>query len=203
MLKRLLILFYVSPFVLVAQNIQDTGIVFKPVYTKKEFKKESRDLKAFDKIVKEFRKSVTGTNIDLKNASLESVREIMKKEYDELNTRITARAKKFNPSSAKATDTTAQSDLPKAYNPTIKNQIPRVDKNALLEGKSETSILLLYSRILNRENKVIRQLANMDVITEATPTSSYDEILRNAGEFRKYMKEELSLMTKEKGRKEE
>ncbi|HNA65648.1 MAG TPA: hypothetical protein PKZ51_13065, partial [Saprospiraceae bacterium] len=65
------------------------------------------------------------------------------------------------------------------------------------------SILLLYSRILNRENKVIRQLANMDVITEATPISSYEEILRNAGEFRKYMKEELSLLAKEKGKKEE
>lgn len=76
-----------------AQNVQDTGIVFKPVYTKKEFKKESHDLKAYDKVVKEFRKSNAGTNIDLKNASLETLRETMKKEYDELNTRITARAK--------------------------------------------------------------------------------------------------------------
>ncbi|MFN8279276.1 MAG: hypothetical protein U0V49_03235 [Saprospiraceae bacterium] len=204
MLKRLVFILCLGPFLMAAQNVQDTGIVFKPVYTKKEFKKESHDLKAYDKVVKEFRKSNAGTNIDLKNASLETLRETMKKEYDELNTRITARAKKFNPSSAKtATDTTAQSDLPKAYNPTIKNQIPRVDKNALLEGKSETSILLLYSRILNRENKVIRQLANMDVITEATPTSSYEEILRNAGEFRKYMKEEISLLAKEKGKKQE
>ena len=106
MRKRLVFILCLGPFLMTAQNVQDTGIVFKPVYTKKEYKKESHDLKAYDKVVKEFRKSNAGSNIDLKNASLETLRETMKKEYDELNSRITVRAKKFNPSSSKtATDT--------------------------------------------------------------------------------------------------
>ncbi|MEO6189170.1 MAG: hypothetical protein ABIO44_01220 [Saprospiraceae bacterium] len=178
----------------------DSSILYKANYTNKEWKKESKDIKQFAKIIKEYKKSMGSNNIDLKNATLNLLKEQMKKEADELNNRITARAKKFSPAK-KNTDTLITSDLPVGYNPTIKGQIKRVDKNSILEGKSETEILLKYSRILNKENKVIRQISLMKEITEITPEVSYNEILNNANEFKTYLKDELNLMAKEKGKK--
>ena len=178
----------------------DTSILYKTIYTNKEWKKESKDIKQFAKVIKQFKKSISSSNIDLKNATLNLLREQMKKEGEELNNRITARAKKFSPAK-KNTDTLITTDLPLGYNPTIKGQIKHVDKNSILEGKSETEILLMYSKILNKENKVIRQLSLMKEITETTPEVSYNEILKNADEFKSYLKDELNLMAKEKGKK--
>ncbi len=182
-----------------AHAINDSTIVFKPRYTKQEYKKEVKDLKEFDKVYKSFKKAAESTNIDLKNSTLESLKTQMKKEYDELNARITSRAKKFSPMK-KPLDSIAQNDLPKGYNPTIKGQIQTVDKTALIDGKSETEILIRYSKILNKENRLIKQLSMMEEITESTPNSSISEILNNGADFKSYLKEELNLMNKEKGK---
>lgn len=182
-----------------ASGANDSLIVFKPIYTKQEYKKEVKDLKEFDKVFKSFKKSISSSNIDLKNAALESLKSQMKKEYDELNTRITARAKKFSPLK-KPLDSIAQNDLPKGYNPSIKGQIQSVDKNALIDGKSETEILIRYSKILNKENRLIKQLSMMEEINDTTPITSINEILNNGNDFKSLMKDELNLLSKEKGK---
>ncbi|MEP7195519.1 MAG: hypothetical protein ABI851_03310 [Saprospiraceae bacterium] len=195
--------FILPCLILISNNlaaIPDSGIVFKAIYTNKEWKKESKDIKQFSSVIKEFVKANKSTNVDLKNSALESLKLQMKKEYDELNNRITSRAKKFSPSK-KSKDTLIVNDMPKGYNPTIKGQIEHVDKSALLEGRSETEILLLYSRILNKENRIIRQLAMMEEITDVTPPSSFEAIIKNAADFKSAIEEEVKLMAKEKGKK--
>lgn len=185
---------------LFGQTVTDSGLIFKKIYTNKEWKKESKDVNLFNKLIKKFEKSISSDNNDLKNSMLTELKDQMKIEYDQLNDRITKRAKTTSwPKKQK--DTLAQDDLPKAYNPTIPGQLERVDKNKIIEGRSETEILLMYSRILNKENRIIRQLSMMDEVTESTPQSSMDEILKNAMEFKSIMKEEVQLMAKEKGKK--
>ena len=185
---------------LFGQTVTDSGLIFKKIYTNKEWKKESKDVNLFNKLIKKFEKSISSDNNDLKNSMLTELKDQMKIEYNQLNDRITKRAKTTSwPKKQK--DTLAQDDLPKAYNPTIPGQLERVDKNKIIEGRSETEILLMYSRILNKENRIIRQLSMMEEVTESTPQSSMDEILKNAMEFKSIMKEEVQLMAKEKGKK--
>ncbi len=189
----------ISSFTFVLAN-GDTSIVFTPQYTKKEIKKEAKDIKEFKKVIKEFKKSITSKNIDLKNSALVDLKSQMKKEYDELNSRITTRAKKVS-SFKRSTDTLISGDIPLGYNPTIKGQIDRVDKSEIFKGKNETEILLLYTKILNKQNRIFRQLDSLEELTLSTPQSTYDAVLQNASDFKSTLTDELKLLSKEKGKK--
>ncbi|NOT36490.1 MAG: hypothetical protein HOP11_03845 [Saprospiraceae bacterium] len=178
----------------------DSNIVFQPIYSKKEIRKESKDIKEFAKKIKSLVKSQKSDNIDLKNYSLEEIKSQMKKEYEELNKRITIRAKKISPSK-RSKDTLISGDIPQGYNPTIKGQFEKVDKNEILKGKNETEILMMYSKILNHENRIIRQLEEFQEFNSTTPSTTFDSVIKNANEFKNCLKDELALLSKEKGKK--
>lgn len=187
-------------FHLNAYAAKDSSLVFQARYSKKEIKKEAKDIKEFGKIVKSFKKSSQSDNIDLKNSALEELRVQMKKEYEELNLRITSRAKKASPAK-RSKDTLIREDLPQGYNPTIKGQFENVDKTEILKGKNETEVLMMYSKILNKENRIIRQLEEFAEFDSSTPASTVESILKNASEFKTCLQEEFYLLNKEKLKK--
>lgn len=178
----------------------DSTLVYNKLYTNKEVKKEVKDYKNFNKMVRKLKKSANKENIDLKNSILSEVKDLMKKEYEELNNRITNRAKKLTPLKRNS-DTLIKGDIPEGYNPTIKGQFEPVNKSDVQKGKNETEVLLLYTKILNKENRILRQ---MDGIKEFMPTNKVtlmSEILDHLDHFKICLKEELQLMSKEKGKK--
>lgn len=194
----LVALYFLSLTLVIASG--DSSIVFTAQYTKQEVKKEAKDIKEYNKVVKVFKKSISSKNIDLKNSTLSDLKSQMKKEYEELNSRITSRAKKVS-TFKRTSDTLISGDIPQGYNPTIKGQIERVEKSDVLKGKNETEILLLYTKILNKQNRIIRQLDSLEELTITTPNSTYESVLKNAGDFKMTLSEELKLLNKEKGKK--
>ena len=168
--------------------LNDSLIQYKPIYTNKEYKKEKKDIKAFEKTIKAYEKSISSHNIDLINMHLANLKSVMMKETNELNGRITARTKRTRPAK-------------QGYNPSIEGQIINTPKSEILEKRSETEILIKYSKVLNKENQIIRKLGNISEVNSDTPSSSFEEILKDAKEFKELMKSELYNMSFEKGKK--
>ncbi len=52
----------------------DSIIKYKPLYTKKEIKKEAKDIKEMTKLVKEFSKTAKSDNFDYLNSKLEKLK---------------------------------------------------------------------------------------------------------------------------------
>lgn len=180
--------------------LNDSLIQYKPIYTNKEYKKEKKDIKAFEKTIKAYEKSISSHNIDLINMHLANLKSVMMKETNELNGRITARTKRTRPAK-QIVDTLNNPELPKGYNPSIEGQIINTTKSEILEKRSETEILIKYSKVLNKENQIIRKLGNISEVNSDTPSSSFEEILKDAKEFKELMKSELYNMSFEKGKK--
>ena len=178
----------------------DSIIKYKPLYTKKEIKKEAKDIKEMTKLVKEFSKTAKSDNFDYLNSKLEKLKVRMNDEHQELNARISARTRRIKP--AKITrDSLNEAELPKGYNTNIDGQIVNASKSDIMAKRSETEILLKYSKILSKENAIVRKLKNITELSKDTPSSTIDEIISDSNDFNNSMKDEVALMTKEKGKK--
>jgi len=180
--------------------LTDSIIKYKPLYTKKELKKEAKDIKEFGKLVKDFSKTSKSDNIDYLNSKLEKLKVRMNEEHQELNARISARTRRIKPAKINR-DSLSETELPKGYNTNIGGQIVNANKSEIMEKRSETEILLKYSKVLSKENAIVRKLKNVTELTKDTPSRTIEEIISDSNDFVASMKEELALMTKEKGKK--
>ncbi|MBK9272391.1 MAG: hypothetical protein IPM48_12430 [Saprospiraceae bacterium] len=121
----------------------------------------------------------------------------MDKENLELNTRISDRTIKVAPVKKKD----KAEDLPKAYNPTIEGQFSNNDKTSVAEKRSETAILIKYSQILNQQNSILKKLKNKPEINADTSKEVFNAISSDIKAFTETLKDELSLMARESGKK--
>lgn len=171
-------------------------------YTKKELKKEKKDIKAFDKLVKEWKKAIRQNNTDYLNVVFSRVKTFLEKEHNELSNRISKRSKELYPSKSDTKPTNSVfEDKPKVYNSELKDQIIRVNKEDIMRKKAEYDYLNKYIQVIRNEKDLIIKLNSVLNFDNQTPSSIYLKINQDLANFRNDMLEEISLMKKETGKK--
>lgn len=169
-------------------------------YSKKELKKETNDLKSFEKQIKEWQKAIKQNNLDYLNSVFSKTMNLLEKEHNELNNRISERSKQLSPSPSQATNSGAD-DKPKVYNPELKDQIVHVNKEDVMRKKAEAEYLSKYIVVIRNEKNLITKLKNVKPFDAQTPSATFQEISSDIQAFKKEMNTEITLMEKETGKK--
>ncbi len=182
--------------------IQDS--IAKPSikYSKSELKKEEQDGKNFEKQIKEWNKALKKPNIDYLNSLFGKIMETLYKENHELSDRVSDRSRKLMPPVPKnAADSLALDEKPKAYNPELKDKLPRTTKEEIFQKKVESDYLSKYVTLVRQEKNLLQKLKNVTQFNFDTPTSVYQDISKDLDLFRAYLKAEVALMKVETGKK--
>lgn len=171
-------------------------------YTKQQYKKEQKDLKVFEKQIKEWRSALKKPNPDYLNTLMGKLMETLRKEHDEMSDRVSERSKKMLPPGVKTKqDSALLADKPKVYNAELADQRPRITKEEIFRKKMESDYLSAYVPVVREEKKILAKLKNMDEFNAETTTSVYNEITNDFERFKHQMKIELDLLKKETAKK--
>ncbi len=171
-------------------------------YTKNELKKEEQDGKNFDKQIKEWNKAIQKPNIDYLNSLFGKIMATLYKEHNELSNRISDRSRKLVPPTPKnAADSLALEEKPKAYNPELKEKLPRTTKEEVLQKKVESEYLSKYVVVVRQEKSLLQKLKNVPQFNFETQAAVYQEISKDLEQFRSQIKAEVALMKAETGKK--
>ncbi len=194
-LSALLVLF-ASTSPTLAINVDSTS--YPPIYSIKDIKKETKEIKAFQKLIRQFESA--RKNIDYQNSILEKVLASMQKETQELNFRIKHRTQQLaDHSKKKQADSIWLEDLPQAYNPELisynKNQ--NFNKEETQIKRQESVILSFYGKILRDQQLIIQRMEKINSLQPETMHESYPAVQKDMKSFLANMKEEVNWMRKE------
>lgn len=171
-------------------------------YSKSELKKETEDLKAFEKQIKEWNKACKKPNADYLNTLYSRIMETVYKEHNELSTKISGRSKKMHPGSKmNAKDSLLDAEKPKAYNAELKDQPTRLSKTEILRQKAESDYLNKYVSLVKAQSNLLLKLKKMEAFSAESKASVYEGISADLNAFKSNMKAELELMKPETAKK--
>ncbi|MBK8954671.1 MAG: hypothetical protein IPM34_03835 [Saprospiraceae bacterium] len=171
-------------------------------YSKKEWQKESNDLKSFDKQIKEWKKAVKKPNPDYLNTLYSRLMTSLYKEHNELSTRISGRSKKMHPGQRHhGKDSLRDSEKPKVYNPELKDQPERLSKDQIMKQKAESDYLSLYITLVKAESNLLMKFKNVEPFGPDTKSTVYMAISEDLNQFKTHMKAELDYMKAETAKK--
>ncbi|HEX5624918.1 MAG TPA: hypothetical protein VFX48_02795 [Saprospiraceae bacterium] len=180
----------------------DSTVKPKIRYTKKQWQKESKDLKSFDAQIKVWNKAVKERNPDFQNEVFKRLLTTADKEYQELSTRISERSKQLVPPSPHPLGGDQPSDdQPRVYNPELKDQHVHVKKEDILSMKAESDFLSQYIAIIKKQKITLDQLNQHPSFDAQTKPEMFSAIAAQLQGFRSGMKSELDLMKKETAKK--
>lgn len=201
---RKFFIFYAMTFMFYYGNactLSDT-LQYEIRYSKKEFKKEQKDLKQFAAHRKEINNTIKSGNVDYLNVLLEKSKILVSKEIDESANRISIRSKKMG-GHHKRVDSIQVSDIPKAYNPDlVQQQKPAgVTKEETVKMKTEAEILSKYGKIIREQQQIIISLNKLNTIDAKNLSEISAEWVAKLSSFYDLMQQELSIMKRETGKK--
>lgn len=185
------------------QNVlPDTSGAPSIKYSRQQFKKEQKDLKNFEKQIKEWKSAVKKSNPDYLNSLMGKLMETLRKEHDEMSDRVSERSKKMLPPGVKTKqDSAFLADRPKVYNAELADQRPRITKEEIFRKKLESDYLSEYVPVVREEKKILARLKNIDEFNSETPSSVFTDITNDFEQFREQMKIELALLKRETAKK--
>ncbi|MBK9720479.1 MAG: hypothetical protein IPO78_02545 [Saprospiraceae bacterium] len=181
----------------------DTSVKVKIKYSKKELKKELKDIKTVDAQFKDWNRAVKQKNPDYLNIVFKKTIKLLEKEHAELNNRISERSKKLLPpaSTNPSTNPAAGEDKPKVYNAELKDQVVRVSKEEILQKKAESETLSNYINVIRNEKIILNKLASIKEFDAETKPENYVSVSNEFAAFKIEMLAEIALLKKETGKK--
>lgn len=171
-------------------------------YSKLQYKKELKDIKRYDKQLKQWKSAVKKPNPDYLNSLLAKFMATLDKEHDELSYRISERSKKMLPPGIqKKQNSAVLEDKPKVYNAELADQKPRITKEEIFRKKMESDYLSEYIPVVREQKRIQVKLKKIAEFSAETPSSVYGEVTKDLEHFKDQMKLELDLMKKETAKK--